>query len=48
MGGRIVEMVKALPKIERDAAIAQSIHLHLPSCYPGFESQAHHLHFYHL
>ena len=24
------------------------IRLHLPSCWPGFESQAYHLHFYHL
>ena len=29
-----------------DAAIAQSIRLHLPSCHPGFESKAHHLCFY--
>ena len=28
------------------AAIAQWIHLQLPSCRPRFESQAHHLHFY--
>ena len=27
-------------------AVAQWICLHLPSCRPGFESQAHHLHFY--
>ena len=30
------------------AAIAQWIRLCLPSCCPGFESQAHHLRFYHL
>ena len=30
------------------AAIAQWIHLRLPSCHPGFESQAHHLCFYHF
>ena len=30
------------------AAIAQWICLHLPFCRPGFESQAHHLRFYHL
>ena len=30
------------------AAIAQWICLRLPSCCPGFESQAHHLHFYNL
>ena len=28
------------------AAIAQWIRLHLPSCRPGFESQAHHLCFF--
>ena len=28
------------------AAIAQWIRLRLPSCRPGFESQAHHLSFY--
>ena len=28
------------------AAIAQWIRLRLPSCHPGFESQAHHLGFY--
>ena len=28
------------------AAIAQWIRLRLPSCHPGFESQAHHLHFF--
>ena len=28
------------------AAIAQWIHLRLPSCHPGFESQARHLHFF--
>ena len=28
------------------AAVAQWIHLRLPSCRPGFESQAHHLCFY--
>ena len=31
----------------RGAAIAQWIRLRLPSCRPGFESQAHHLNFYH-
>ena len=30
----------------RGAAIAQWIRLYLPSCHPGFESQAHHLRFY--
>ena len=30
------------------AAIAQSIRLHPPSCCPGFESQGHHVCFYHL
>ena len=30
------------------SAIAQWIHLCLPSCRPGFESQAHHQRFYHL
>ena len=30
----------------RGAAIAQWIHLHLPSFCPGFKSQAHHLRFY--
>ena len=29
----------------KGAAIAQWISLYLPSCHPGFESQAHHLHF---
>ena len=35
-------------KIEKvgGTAIAQWIRLHLPSCCPGFESQAHHLRFY--
>ena len=28
------------------AAIAQWIHLQLPSCHPGLESQAHHLRFH--
>ena len=28
------------------AAIALWFHLHLPSCSPGFESQAHYLHFF--
>ena len=28
------------------AAVAQWIHLHFPSCCPGFESQAHNLRFY--
>ena len=28
--------------------IAQLIHLHLPTCRPGFESQAHHLRFNHV
>ena len=32
----------------RGAAIAQWIRLHLPSCRPGFESQAHHLCFFNL
>ena len=32
----------------RGAAIARWICLCLPSCIPGFESQAHHLCFYHL
>ena len=32
----------------RGATIAQWIHLRLPSCHPGFESQAHHLCFYHF
>ena len=27
-------------------AVAQWIHLRLPSCHSGFESQAHHLRFY--
>ena len=31
-----------------DAAIAQWIHLRLPSCHPWFESQAHPLRFYNL
>ena len=31
---------------KRGAAIAQWIRLHLPSCHPGFESQAQHLSFY--
>ena len=30
------------------AAIAQGIRLRLPSCCPGFDSQALHLCFYHL
>ena len=30
------------------AVIVQWIHLCLPSCYPGFETQAHHLHFYQI
>ena len=30
------------------AAIAQMFHLHLPSCGPEFESQAHHLCFLNL
>ena len=33
---------------QRGAAIAQWIHLHLPSCCPGFESPAYHLHFCNL
>ena len=32
---------------ERGVVIAQWICLRLPSCHPGFESQAHHLCFYH-
>ena len=28
------------------AAVAQWIHSRLPSCHPGFESQAHHLRFF--
>ena len=28
------------------ATVAQWIHSRLPSCRPGFESKAHHLHFY--
>ena len=32
----------------RGAAIAQWIRLRLPSCRPGFESQAHHLCFFNL
>ena len=32
---------------EKGAAITQWIRLCLPFCRPGFESQAHHLHFYH-
>ena len=32
----------------RSAAIAQWIRLRLSFCRPGFESQAHHLRFYHL
>ena len=32
----------------RGSTIAQWIRLRLPFCHPGFESQAHHLHFYHL
>ena len=34
--------------INRCAAIARWIRLCLTSCCPGFKSQAHHLHFYHL
>ena len=35
--------------IERNLSrIAKLFYLRLPSCHPGFESQAHHLHFYHL
>ena len=30
------------------SSIAQWIRLRLPSCHPGFKSQAHHLRFYHL
>ena len=30
------------------AVIAQWICLRLPSCHPRFESQVHHLHFFHL
>ena len=30
------------------AAITQWIRLRLPSCHPGYDSQAHHLCFYHL
>ena len=36
----------SLTNIARGAAMAQWIRLRLPSCRPGFESQAHHLHFY--
>ena len=32
----------------RGAAIAQWIRLRTRFCHPGFESQAHHLYFYHL
>ena len=32
--------------MHRGATIAQWIRLRLPSCRPGFESQAHHLRFY--
>ena len=32
--------------LTRDAALAQWIRLRIPSCRPGFESQAHHQHFY--
>ena len=40
-------MVELIKKINlRGAAIAQWIRLHLPSCCPGFESQAHHLCFF--
>ena len=34
--------------IKGGTSIAQWICLHLPSCRPGFESQKHHLRFYHL
>ena len=38
-----------MPKIQvMGAVIAQQICLHLPSCCPGFESQAYHLRFFHL
>ena len=33
---------------DKDATIAQWICLYLPTCWPVFCSQAHHLHFYHL
>ena len=41
--------LQKLPKNVEDwgAAIAQWIRLRLPSCRPGFESQAHHPRFYH-
>ena len=32
--------------LNRSAVIAKWIRLHLPSCRPGFESQAYHLRFY--
>ena len=34
---------EAVTFLSRGAAVAQWIHLRLPSCHPGFESQAHHL-----
>ena len=42
--------LQKLPKNVEDwgAAIAQWIRLRLPSCRPGFESQAHHLCFFNL
>ena len=35
-----------LTLISWGAAIAQWMHLHLPSCHTGFKSQTHHLHLY--
>ena len=42
-------LVADKPTVDRGAGIAQWIRLYLPSCLPpGFESQAHHLRFFHL
>ena len=49
MSGRFpIQIIKASKLHYRGAAIAQWIHLRLPSCCPWFESQAHHLCFYQI
>ena len=43
----VIVVISAVAKIDlRGAAIAQWIRLRLPSCHPGFESQARHLCFF--
>ena len=47
MSGRFpIQIIKASKLHYRGAAIAQWLHLRLPSYHPGFKSQSHHLRFY--